>query len=274
MRRNFLRFFASASFGALGLAAATGASAFLSACATDEEDGDTTTGKRVTLATRAELRSGSSFTNAFDWTFTLTKVQISSGAFYYFDGEPLEGSAEARTAPRSFSLIGVAHAHPGHYKEGNAKGEMLTAASYDLAAGPADLGAGEGVSGLFRSARFSFQSPAQGAMAAEMASAVVIVDGTASKGGVTKAFRLVALAEDVVDAEGRTQIDGCIFDETDVQDGGTVIVSIDPSVWLDQAELDTLPDGTTPAEVARDHAVHLAFARGLKKSTAYRFSFE
>lgn len=274
MRRAFLRTITSAALGAGALAVATGASSFLAACVGTDEDGDSTTGKRVTLATRAELRSGPSFTNALGWSFTLTKVQISSGALYYFDGEPLEPVARAPARPPVGSLLlGVAHAHPGHYKEGNAKGEMLEAASYDLVAGAATLGTGEGVSGLFRSARFTYQSPAAGALASEMGAAVVIVEGSATKDGVTRAFRLVGLADDVLDAEGEPVLDGCVFEEIDVEDDGTVTVGIDPSVWLDQADLSGLPEGSVPVEVAREDVVHLAFARGLKKSTACHFSF-
>ncbi len=274
MRRTFLRTIGSAALGAGLSAVATAGSAFLAACVGTDEDGDSTTGKRVTLATRAELRSGASFTNALGWAFTLTKVQISSGALYYFDGEPLESVARAPSpSPASSFFLGVAHAHPGHYKEGNAKGEMLEAASYDLVEGPATLGTGEGVSGVFRSARFTYQSPAAGALASQMGSAVAIVEGSAAKDGVTKTFRLVALLEDVLDAEGEPVLEGCVFDEVDVEADGTVVVKIDPAVWLDQAELGGLPDGAAPAEVPRGDVVHLAFARGLKKSTACHFSF-
>lgn len=273
MRRTFLKTLGSLALGAVSLGTMTAGAAGLSACLGGEEDGDSTTGKRVALSTRVQLARGAELTNAFGWSFKLTKVLVSSGAFYYFDGEPLEPVAGTPT-PRSFSLIGVAHAHPGHYKEGNAKGEMLTAASYDLIRGPTPLAEGEGVSGTFRSARFTFQSPAQGSMASEMQSAVVIVEGTATKGSATKAFRLVGLVDDVLDADGEPKLDGCGFEPIDVQDDGSVVVSIDPSVWLDQAQLDDLPDSSSPVEVARDHAVHVSFARGLKKATAYRFAYE
>lgn len=273
MRRTFLRTLASVTMGALSVATLSSGAAVLSACLGGEDDGDTTTGHRVALSTRAELAGGAEFTNAFGWSFKLTRVLVSSGAFYYFDGEPLEPIARATPERRSLSLISVAHAHPGHYKEGNAKGEMLAAASFDLVAGPASLAEGEGVSGRVRSARFTFQSPAEGQMAAELGPAVVIVEGTATKAGATKAFRLVGLVDDVLDAEGTPKLDGCTFDEVDIENDGSVVVSISPSVWLDQTELDGLPDGATPVQVARDHAVHLSFARGLKKATAYQFSY-
>ncbi len=276
MRRTFLRTLASVALGTVSVAAMSSGAALLTACLDGGEDGDSTTGTRVELATRAELAGGLEFTNAFGWSFELTKVLVSTGAFYYFDGEPLEPVARVSPPPSKrplFSLVSVAHAHPGHYKEGNAKGEMLTAASFDLAAGPATLGKGEGVSGPFRSARFSFNAPAEGAMAADMGIAVVIVEGKATKDGATKAFRLVGQAEDVLDAEGEPTLDGCTFDEVDVQDSGAIVVSIDPSVWLDQAQLDDLPDGAAPVDVAREDAVHVSFARGLKKAVAYRFRY-
>ena len=60
-----------------------------------------------------------------------------------------------------------AFAHPGHYVPGNAKGEMLTAYSADLLAGGM-LGTGDGVTGLVRSATFSYATPATGPAAAEL----------------------------------------------------------------------------------------------------------
>jgi hypothetical protein len=132
-------------------------------CAVDGADGDgeTTAGKRVTLATRV-TPGALSFTNDEAWSVTVTRAVVSLGPLYYFDGEPIEGAIEARRSPprrRWFDevgalFVGVAHAHPGHYAEGNARGEVLTSTSLDLVAGGQAVGPGEGVSGVVRSAQF------------------------------------------------------------------------------------------------------------------------
>jgi hypothetical protein len=60
-----------------------------------------------------------------------------------------------------------------------------------------------------------------------------------------------------------------------VQQDGVVTLAVDPAVWLDQADLTGVADPTADEYVlvARDDVAHAAFARGLKKATAYLFSF-
>ena len=273
-----LRLVAAAFLGA-GIVGGTFA---LSACSDDDSE-TTTPGFRVDLGTRIEIEGGLSHTNAFDWDIELSKVVLSSGPIYYFDGSPIE-TAALHPAParppgtRVFEWFAprVAHAHPGHYDEGEAKGEMLEAASFDLAVGPASLPTGEGTSGVFRSARFTWASPATGPLAAELGGSVLILEGTAEKGTSLVSFRLEASEADVLDSAGEPSLEGCTFDEANVQSNGTVTVRVDPSVWLNQAEFDdVLGDVESgPVLIPRDHPASKAFVRGIKKSSAVRFSFE
>ena len=160
--RRALRVTALAVFGSAGaLVMALG----IEACGSDSG----TSGDRVTLATRVELVSdGQSFTTAQGWDVTLTRAVISTGPFYYFDGAP--PLVQLEHLPRwqlAVDVLGIASAlaHPGHYKAGEALGQMLDSWSVDLLAGGAELPTGEGVTGLYRSASFSFTSPPEGPMA-------------------------------------------------------------------------------------------------------------
>jgi hypothetical protein len=258
----------------------------LSGCS-DGTDTNTTPGFRVTLETQVELASPPTFENAMGWQISLTKVAMSSGPIYYFDGAPIESAARSGSGPARAPGLPVVepgwgilsplfvHAHPGHYDPGEAKGEMLEPASFDLAAGPATLSTGEGTSGVFRSARFTWQSPAQGALASELGADVLLVEGTATKGEFEKVFKLVAAPSDTLDAADEPELDGCTFEEVDVQSDGLVTISVDPRVWLDQADFSDVepsPDGT-PVEVPAELEAARAFVRGIKKSTAFTFRF-
>ena len=250
-------------------------------------DTNTTPGFRVTLETKVELASPPSFENAMGWEIKLTKIAMSSGPIYYFDGAPIESAARSESSPARAPVVPqiepvwgllsplFAHAHPGHYDAGEAKGEMLESTSFDLAAGAAELPRGEGTSGVFRSARFTWQSPAQGALASELGADVLILEGTATKGELEKIFKLVAAPSDTLDAAEEPELDGCTFEEADVQSDGVVTISVDPRVWLDQADfsdVETSSDGS-PVEVPAELEAARAFVRGIKKSTAFTFSF-
>lgn len=251
------------------------------ACVSGEDD-TTTTGRRITLTTSAELASGTSFESSMGWQIELRHVIVSSGPLYYFEGSPIE--LEARRAPAErdtrLGLLGwlvpaQAHAHPGHYDPGEARGEMLESSSFDLVPGPVALADGEGITGLVRSARFVWEAPPVGPLAEELGSDVVVVEGTATKGELVRVFRLTADRTDVLDAEGNPYLEGCAFEEVDMQADGAVTVHVDPRVWLDQAEFDDVPESADgePVLVSADSRARLAFVRGLQKSNAITFSY-
>lgn len=262
----------------------------VASCDTASDDDTTTTGKRVTLRTQVELEGEPTFENAFGWQIELRRVLLSSGAMYYFEGHPIESAARGgstqsatpvrlgRTQPspwRSLLSPGVAHAHPGHYDEGDARGEMLSPASFDLLAGPTTLADGEGVSGLVRSARFTYQDPPTGALASELDGSVVLVEGTGTKGELSKVFQLRANRAEVLDASGEPVVEGCTFEEVDIQSEGTVTLHVSPAEWLDQAELDDVPDSPDgqPVLVGPEDRAKKAFVRGLKKSSGFVFTY-
>jgi hypothetical protein len=260
---------ASSSLLCLSLAAG----ALLGACGAD----DATSSKRVSLTTRIVADDGveAPFTNAFGWSVQLDRVAVSIGPLYYFDGAPIFSSGLSPRAPRrdvlaGFLGVGVAFAHPGHYQPGNAMGQVLAPSSVDLANGPADLPPGDGVAGVYRSGRFTFGD------AAALDGYVVVVEGEATKDAMKRVFRAASRVDGVLDAYGEPKLDGCAFEgEPDVQEDGTVTVHVKPSIWLDQAEFDEVPESADgkPVPLPADGAAFRAFARGLKKGSAVVFTY-
>ncbi len=258
--------------GALGVAVS------LQACS---DAGETTSGRRVLLHTRVEMdaEAAAAFTNPVGWQITLSKAVLATDAFYYFDGAPPLVSNQPRldwTYASRWLGLGVAHAHPGHYEAGNAMGEMLEPSSIDLFAGTAEYSDGSGVSGVYRSARFSFASRATGPVAEQLEGHVAVVEGTASKDGAElRYFRATADLVDVAKSADRGEVEGCEFHEVDVQGDGTVTVVIDPRVWFDLTDFSAIASGSAgaPTELPLDSQPKIAFAQGLAQLSAYKFSY-
>jgi hypothetical protein len=257
------------SGGALGLALS------IEACSAGATSGD-----RVVLDTRVELApSAQSFTTAMGWDVTLSRVLLSTGPFYYFDGPPpvVQAAPKLRwPSPLEALGLGEAFAHPGHYKAGDALGQMLDSWSIDLLAGSADLPAGAGVTGLYRSASFSFTAPPEGPMASAMESHAAIAEGVATRPGMAP-LRFVASAElaDIERSAADGYIDGCHFEEVDIEQEGRVVVRVNPKVWFDLVDFAELAPAAsdTPVPFPHDSQPKLAFALGLAQLSAYEFSF-
>ncbi len=267
----------------------------LAACVSDS-GGSGTTGRTVALHTRVELAEDVSQpkTNALGWSVTLSEAYLSLGPLYYYSGDPVLSLRP--TAPRarqgalawaSGLLVGTAHAHPGHYIEGAAMGQMLEPTTLDLLAGPRSLGDGEGVTGLVNSARFTWQSPPAGPFASKLGSQVVLLRGTATKADTTVKFLAQADGDEVRDGDDQVEVAGCAFGAKPGQAGvevtgdGTVTLRLTPSVWLAQVDFAYVAEGaegapTPDADGVVDLAGTLAwqgFIRGVKKGTAYEFTY-
>jgi hypothetical protein len=252
----------------------------LIACAAAAGCEDATTGKRVALQTSAatDMLSDHTFVTSLGWTVTLTRGEIATGAFYYFEGPPavIEMADATRRRPRAWvrqaldwlSPIGTAHAHPGHYLPGRAMGQMLDPGMLDLmAAEPTALPDGEGITGVYRSGTFSYRgSPTD---------AVATVEGVAAKGEQTVNFRATATMADVAANARNGQIVGSKFDETQVTGDGHVTATVHPAVWFTLVDFTGLPAGTAeaPTELAPGTVPRIAFALGLTQIAAYSFQF-
>jgi hypothetical protein len=266
-RRAALVFGATLAITALHLATGT-----LAGCGS-------TTGQRITLGTRVLAEEGiaAPFENAFGWKVQLTKAHLSIGELYYFSGPPVVASLPpARRAPswRDPFTLRAAHAHPGHYTEGDALGQMLTPETADLLV-ETDLADAEAVTGRYESARFSFASPPQGDLAADLSGHVVWVNGEATKGSTTLLFRARANAEDILNTNGEPWVEGCVFDAADIEAEGTVTLIVHPAVWFDQVDFADAPPWLEGERVdlPPGEPTHKAFVRGLKKGTAYTFAY-
>jgi hypothetical protein len=266
-----------AALSALTSAGALGLALSIEACGTGN-----TGGARIALDTRVGLAANAqSFTTAMGWDVRLSRVLMSTGPFYYFDGAPPLVQRTREHAPRwssTLEALGLsrAFAHPGHYNAGDALGQMLHSWSIDLLAGPADLPPGDGVTGIYRSASFSFTSPPEGPMASVMESHAVIVEGVAERGG-SQPLPFVATAElaDVERSAADGYIDGCEFAELDVGEAGRVTVLVNPKIWFDLVDFSELAPATdaAPVEFPAGSQPKIAFALGLAQLSAYEFSF-
>lgn len=241
---------------------------------------DATTGTRLALAIRVGTEEGTAaITNQKGWTIVLSKAHVATGAFYFFEGSPIFSWAppSVRGGGKVHQLFGdgIAHAHPGHYVAGEARGQMLAPTSIDLLKADTTYPNAEGTSGITRSATFSFSSPATGPFANDLGASVVVLEGTATKAGASRIFRAEVGTADVLH-DGQLIVEGCPFEEANVQSNGTVFVKIRLSTWLGQVEFDEVKPSTDGKPVLLDPS-STAFnqlVRGVKVGAAYTFSYK
>ncbi|WP_437275587.1 hypothetical protein WME90_30620 [Sorangium sp. So ce375] len=264
------------------LAAALAAVALAAGCGAGGDGA--TSGKRLTLATQIapDAPSVEPFTNALGWTITLSKAHLSIGSLHYFEGAPFTARRAAPGGGPSLLerlarwAVPEAHAHPGHYQAGEARGQMAQPTSVDLLQGTTALADADAVSGVVRSARFTLGAPPSGPLAAALDGHVVAVEGRAEKGELARVFRARALASDVLDdATGEPSVEGCVFEEAFLDGPGVVTLVVKPTVWLDQVDFEGVAesDDGAPVELDPEGLARRGFTRGLKKGTAYALSF-
>jgi hypothetical protein len=259
------------SAGALALALS------IEACSAGDTSGD-----RILLQTRLEVApNAQSFTTAVGWDVTLSRAMISTGPMYYFDGAPplvrLPPPAGRRWGP-ALGVLGISQAlaHPGHYKAGEALGQMLQPWSIDLFAGGVDLPVGDGITGVYRSASFSFTAPPEGPMADALSGHAAIAEGIAVREG-SEPLHFIASAglADIERSAANGYVDGCEFQELDIEQPGRVTVLVNPKIWFDLVDFSELaPNADASAvEFPADSQPKIAFALGLAQLSAYKFSF-
>ncbi len=261
-------------------------------CSSSDDQGSGTTGRMVVFKTRAEIKGQTDqpSTNALGWDVTLTEAYVSVGALYYFSGDPVLSNLRSPKrgtkdllASLSDWLVRPACAHPGHYIEGSAMGQMIEPQTIDLLGGDVDMADGEGITGFIGSARFTWASAPEGEYAEVLDGNVVLVRGTAEKDDVSLSFVATAGEKDVYDGNGKAEVSGCAFGAkpgsvgVDVEGDGTVTLTLAPSVWFDQVDFAYVTDQAAETDDTVDIAGTLAwegFIRGVKKGTAYEFSYQ
>jgi hypothetical protein len=255
-----------------------GLGAAIQACSSSPND--TTGGKLVLLHTRVEGDeiATATFTSAVGWDVTLTRALVSAGPFYYFDGAPplvLRERHENWQYAARFLGLGIAQAHPGHYQAGNAMGQMLKSASIDLLGGSVDLPDGDGVSGVYRSARFTFAEPS-GPGSAALDGHVALAEGKAEKDGENpRFFRAFADLDAIEKSASEGHIEGCELEEVDVEDDGTVTVTVNPKIWFDLVDFTEAEPGRAdaPADLPDGSQPQIAFVLGTTQLSAYKFKY-
>jgi hypothetical protein len=166
-------------------------------------------------------------------------------------------------------------------------GQMLTPTTLNLLGGASSLADGQGVTGETNSAKFTWQSPPMGEEGPAILGHVVLTEGVATKDAVSIQFVAKADEPDVHDGDDLPKVGGCAFGAEPgkvgaTMDGdGTVTLTVVPSVWLDQVDFAYVAPGadgapTPDSSGVVDIAGTLAwqgFIRGVKKGTAYLFSY-
>lgn len=273
--QNFLKAaLAGVAIGLVGL----GVAATLEGCGSD--GADATGGKRVILHTSVGIDDAAltRFTTALGWNVELSQAAISAGPFYYFDGAPplvLQTQHNAWQYAARWLGLGIAHAHPGHYQPGNAMGQMLESSSVDLLAGAAEFPDGDGVTGTYRSARFTFAEPS-GPAKKLLDGHVALVEGSAAKDGqATRYFRAYADLTDVEEHASKGQVEGCELTKVDVQGDGTIMVKVNPHIWFNLVDFTSADEGSadSPADLPADSDARIGFVLGVTQLSAYKFSY-
>jgi hypothetical protein len=239
-----------------------------------------TSGREVTLRTSlvADAELERTFDTQTGWSVRLSRAAVSLGALYYFEGEPafvLRGPRSAWQRLAGLLRPSVARAHPGHYTEGDATGQMTEPQAVELSTTRQALADGRGVTGRYRSGRLVL-AEAEDSQVDGLDGHVALAEGVATKDEQTVHFRLAASFADVARSVSKGQVNGCVFEEAEVHGDGAVTVSIKPRVWFNLVDFSDVASGSEgePTEIAAGETPQLAFALGVVQLSAYRFSFE
>jgi hypothetical protein len=259
--------------------AGTAAFALSAACG---DEGGRTRGARVALegsvlAPTDEL----TFTNDKGWRVAIARARMGLGTISFHEGAPIASRGERAPDPRSRRnasargslafFVGTAHAHPGHYVEGDALGQFVGWTGVDLVAGAA-LPRGEGVTGSYRSARLAFGDVDGRNPEGNPDAIVAVVEGAATRAEEQRAFRVEVRASDLATG-GALVVEGCPVEDGEIQRSRAIELTVRPSVWFERADFAELaPAGNEPRAVPRETVFFRAVVRGMRAATSYRFS--
>ena len=243
----------AAYLGHLGLGALAGCDA-------------TTGGRIVNLRTQVQVHEATldGFTNRHGWRVELVAAQLARGRLEFYTGDaPV-------TALVTEALVGSAHAHPGHYAEGEILGEVLGAGVIDLLAGVSELPSGRGVSGRLGSAHLTFEPTAMNGNA-------VVVEGVATRDGDMRPFIARAAHADVTSHHDAPEVWGCPFEgDLELENDGVITLTVRPEIWLDDVrfEMHGVREDGQPLALDPLLEPHDAFIEGVRDHEAYVFAYE
>jgi hypothetical protein len=235
------------------------------------------------LRTEVASNAQTPFENALGWRVQVEGAWLSVGSLRLLEGAPLSLRNTERGAWWSEWLVGTAHAHPGHFQEGDVVAEMLTPQSVDLGV-VTQLAPSSALDEEAHSGKITFQSPPAAPHPAALGGQVLRVVGRAERTteeGVTLTRHFVADAgpEDV--ASGPTtgatasEITGCPFSGERLAAGGTLRLEVDVALWLHQVDFESVASGApeSPTPLSEEPRASNGFLRGVRKASAYRFRF-
>lgn len=181
--------------------------------------------------------------NDHGWAATVTSATARIETVRFFTGKVL--ISRFRFDP--YSLIGgTAWAHPGHYLQGEALGELLTGKDIDLlSASPVELGLAEAVTGEYGSVQLGLGA--------------VRVAGTATKAGQTVVFESATFTP----AE---PLEGIAFDRVVRDEEGRVHLDVKLQTWLSRI------DFSTP--FTADGEAYNGFVRGVEDTSSYEVTWK
>lgn len=212
-------------------------------------------GKRVSFDVRLEGVGANSqqSTASEPYAVTLTKAHIHMGTVTFYAGEPLFARVLRQLTP-----IALAHAHPGHYQEGDALAQLIQTRVVDLLGEPLTLGRAEGVTGEYRSASVEL-------VGSTTADATVELMGTATHGDTEVAFSgAVDLAQVVA---------GVAADDAIASGEGHVAVQVDLARWVAQIDF-TAFSGSGQHTIEPDTQAYNALVRGITATESFGVAWE
>lgn len=238
-----------------------------------EDDADT----RVQLHTRIELdrEAWDEFTITSGDRVRLERAVLGLGALYY--GGAFEDELASRSPGRLERLLGAlvpsAHAHPGHFSTGSVLGQWLGPRALDFSEAPLELPGGQGLMGSYSIGQVVY-APLEGNDPFAYTIPIASLDAVAVREDGEVPFRVAATLEDVWPHAPEGTVHDCRFEAAEVSGDGTVVVRVDPRVWLETAELAELGPSDDRLDLGSNTQVGRAFALGLAQSFAYTFFFE
>lgn len=227
--------------------------------------GEDTGPRRTSFPVEVAGRGGQAMSNDHGYTVTLSEARIHLGPVRFFSGEPLFTRAATESWPwrvaRRILGIGLAHAHPGHYQQGEALAEVLDAATFDLlATAPGPLGQASGVTGAYRSVQVAITKTA------DLKGHSVLVRGMASKGSHAVDFSAALdLQEEVEGVAFGAQVDGT---------PGRVRLEVDLSCWVERVDFSLLHRGPgAEVSIQPGSQAENALLRGVNNTSAFKLTW-
>ena len=225
-----------------------------------------------------ETRPGE-FTTDTGWRVVLTSARMVLGPIYLFENpSPLQPGPTGRWWRRLGEvLLPTAHAHETFFSGGQVLGEWDREVVFELLGeGGATrvLGRAPGIAGRARSFSLLLQPPSRtlGAEAASLEGHSVVLEGTASREGTSRAFRATLDFPPPLEMQ-RVEF---VPMEVELEDEGLLVVELQPHRWFEGALFERLevPAGGGGVEVSPESQVHRALRVNVRRHTAFSATWE